>query len=138
MTLDTIYINEAKRIRKIYLTNLTNIVEKEDDIQTFLKMINDIKSDIEDNEENENIFQEKLLNINKNISKIKDHIMPYYDEIKKLDESQRILYNNIKDKYPNITDDEIQEQIVPYIKTIDLEFINKNKEIYQKIVDKKK
>lgn len=138
MTLDLIYINEAKRIRKVYLTNLTSIVEKEDDIQSFIKIIENIKTDIEEKEDNEKEIQDKLLDINKNIDKIKEHIMPHYDEIKKLDESQRTLYNNIKDKYPKITDDEIQEQISSHIKTIDLDFIKKNKEIYQKVVDKQK
>lgn len=138
MTLDSIYINEAKRIRKIYLTNLTSIVEKEDEIQTFIKIIDSIKSDIENGDDNQKDFQDKLLNINKNIGKIKEHIMPHYDKIKKLDESQRTLYNNIKDKYPDISDDEIQKQIAGHIKIIDLDFIKKNKEIYQKIVDKKK
>ena len=140
MIIDDIYINEAKRIRKVYLTNIANIVKKEDDIQKYFNIIENIKQDIDNNEENtdEEFFMKKLYDINDKIEKIKNHLMPYYENIKKLDKDQRILYNNIREKYPNITDDEIQQQIVEHVVEVDKEFTEKNKDLYNKILEKQK
>ena len=137
MILDKLYIEEAKRIRKTYLTNLVRIVEKEDEIQIYFKMIEDIKIQVENNKDKEDeFFISKLIEINNNIEKIQNVIMPHYEKIKKLDESQKILYNNIRDKYPDITDEEIQKQIVPHIIPIDQDFTKKNKELYDKVIEK--
>ena len=137
MILDKLYIEEAKRIRKTYLTNLVRIVEKEDEIQIYFKMIEDIKIQVENNKDKEDeFFISKLIEINNNIEKIQNVIMPHYDKIKKLDDAQKILYNNIKDKYPDITDEEIQKQIVPHIIPIDQDFTKKNKELYDKVMEK--
>jgi hypothetical protein len=138
MVLDKLYIDEAVRIRKTYLTNLAAIVEKEDEIQVYFGQIEDIRKQVEDSEPTnpDEFFVNRLLDINNNIEKIKNVIMPHYDKIQKLDESQRLLYNNIKDKYPNITDLEIQEQIVPHIIPVDQAFTKKNKELYDKVMEK--
>ena len=137
MTLDKLYIDEAKRIRKTYLNNLAAIVKKEEEIQEYFKMIEDIKEQVKNSEEtNDKYFMDKLVEINGKVDKIKDIIMPHYDEIKKLDDSQKLLYNNIKDKYPDTTDEEIQNQIVPHIHPIDQEFTKKNQDLYNKIIER--
>lgn len=139
MTLEQIYINESKRIRKVYLTNLANIVKKEDEIQLYFDMIESIRKQVKETDSsNEKYFIDKLMEINDKIEKIKSFLLPYYEEIKKLDNSQRILYNNIKDKHPDITDNEIQDQIMPHIISIDDNFIKDNKELYDKILSKEK
>ena len=137
MILDKLYIDEAIRIRKTYLNNLAAIVKKEDEIQKYFLMIEDVREEVEQNEApNQDYFVKKLTEINDNIEKIKSVIMPHYDTIKKLDESQKILYDNIKDKYPEITNDDIQSQIVPHIVPIDKEFTEKNVGLYNKMVEK--
>ena len=137
MILDKLYIDEAIRIRKTYLNNLAAIVKKEDEIQKYFLMIEDVREEVEQNEApNQDYFVKKLTEINDNIEKIKSVIMPHYDTIKKLDESQKILYDNIKDKYPEITNDDIQSQIIPHIVPIDKEFTEKNVGLYNKMVEK--
>jgi Mg2+ and Co2+ transporter CorA len=138
MTLDKLYIDEAKRIRKTYLKNLVEIVKKEDEIQRYFDMIEDIRKQVEENgeEANNEFFVKKLLEINDSVDKIKNVILPHYEVIKKLDDSQKTLYNNIRDKYPEITDDEIQSQVVPHILPIDKEFAEKNVGLYNKIMEK--
>lgn len=139
MILDKLYINESKRIRKVYLTNLANIVKKEDEIQLYFDMIENIKKEVKETDnQNEKYFIGKLMEINDNIEKIKSFILPYYENIKGLDEAQRTLYNNIKDKYPSMTDDEIKDQIMPHIIPIDEKFMKDNKELYDKILSKEK
>lgn len=141
MTIDEIYINESIRIRKTYLKNLLKIVESEEEIKNNVKHIEDIKKEIDRyKEEDINIDEKKIsstiLEINKNIDIIKKNIMPYSDSIKKLDEDQRILYNNIKDKYPSISREEIQSQILPHIIPIDNQFRKENAKLYEKIMNK--
>lgn len=137
MTLDKLYIDEAVRIRRTYLDNLAGIVRKEDEIQKYFEMIEDVRKEVAENENpDQEYFVKKLTEINDNIEKIRSIIIPHYDTIKKLDESQKTLYNNIKDKYPEITDDDIQSQIVPHVIPIDKEFSKKNVGLYNKIVDK--
>ncbi|MFW6233348.1 MAG: hypothetical protein ACOC3Z_01660 [Nanoarchaeota archaeon] len=141
MTIDEIYINESIRIRKTYLKNLLKIVESEEEIKNNVKHIEDIKKEIDRyKEEDINIDEKKIsstiLEINKNIDIIKKNIMPYSDSIKKLDEDQRILYNNIKDKYPGISREEIQSQILPHIIPIDNQFRKENAKLYEKIMNK--
>lgn len=137
MTLDKLYIDEAVRIRRTYLDNLAGIVRKEDEIQKYFEMIENVRKEVAENENpDQEYFVKKLTEINDNIEKIRSIIIPHYDTIKKLDESQKTLYNNIKDKYPEITDDDIQSQIVPHVIPIDKEFSKKNVGLYNKIVDK--
>lgn len=140
MTIDRLYIDEAKRIRKVYLTNLANIVQKEEEIDRYFKMIEKIKDEVKDNESvtNEQFFIGKLLEINDNIEKIKTFIIPHYERIQELDGAQKILYNNIKDKYPDITDEEIQSQVMPHIIPIDEKFMKDNEDLYNKILSKEK
>ena len=136
MTLDNLYIEEAKRIRKVYLTNLANIVLKEDEIEMYFGMIEEIREEVKNSEDgtDEQYFIKKLMEINDSIEKIKSFIIPYYEKIKDLDGAQKLLYNNIKDKFPNITDEEIQDQIMPHIIPIDERFTKENKELYDKIL----
>jgi vacuolar-type H+-ATPase catalytic subunit A/Vma1 len=140
MTLDKLYIDEAKRIRKVYLTNLANIVNKEDEIEMYFQLIENIKNEVNNSQNaiDEQFFISKLMEINDNIEKIKSFIIPHYEKIKELDGSQKTLYNNIKDKYPSITDEEVQDQIMPHIIPIDEKFMKDNKELYNKILLREK
>lgn len=140
MKIDRIYIDEAIRIRKSYLYNLSNIVEKESDINFYFNKIKEIGKKYENYEHNvdEKEILKTMLEINKHIDKIKNHMLPFNDNIKKLDEDQRLLYNNIKDKYPKLSDDEIQNQIVPHIIPVDDLFRMENEDLYNKIIEKDK
>lgn len=142
MILDDIYINEAIRIRKEYLYNLIEIIKKEEEIKKYFEQLENIKKRMESLTDTEREINEKditsvIIEISKNIDNIKKHILPYSDKIKKLDKDQRLLYNNIKDKYPNISNDEIQKQIVPHITPIDDKFRKDNKKLYEKILKDK-
>ncbi len=135
--IDLIYLNESKRIRKEYLENLAFIVKKEDEINFHINEINNIKNiinDIPENNKDEFINQLKIMD--ENIQKISKHIQKYYDNIKQLDVDQRKLYYNIKDKYPNIDDENIKNEIIEFIEPVNSEFIKNNSEIYNKINNK--
>lgn len=132
--IDLIYLNESKRIRKEYLENLAYIVKNEDVINFHINEINNIKDILNDSpDSNKDEFINQLKIMDENLQKISKHIQKYYDNIKQLDVDQRKLYYNIKDKYPNISDDDIKNEIIEFIEPVNNEFIKNNNEIYNKI-----
>lgn len=138
--IDKIYLNESKRIRMEYLNNLSYIILKEDEIKTYIDKLETIKNEIyelEDGNNFEDLYKNKLNEINYNIEKLKSYINHYHENIIKLDNDQRLLYNNIKSKYVDIADDDIKEQIIKYIKDVDVEFKRNNTELYNKLKNRK-
>lgn len=113
------YINEGVRLRKGYLENLKEILKQEPFIdgrkKNFEKLkeemeslvfsdINDIRKTME--------LNNKLIILEKEIKSIQDIIKPYYDKIELLKTERDRLYISIKEKYPNITDQEIEKEIM--------------------------
>jgi vacuolar-type H+-ATPase subunit E/Vma4 len=113
------YINEAKRIRRIYLQNIREIVKQEPKvierrnvarkIQEEMEItvhsdVNDLRKSLE--------LNSRLLVLEKEINAIQDIIRPFYDNIEKLKNDTDRLYLSIKEKYPDLDIDTIQEEII--------------------------
>ena len=122
--IDQLYINEARRIRKEYLTNLFYIVEKEGEMKEYLTIIETIKDELNDEDiiKNDKAYKEKTFKLSKNIEQLKKYIIEYDNNIKKLDKDQRTLYTNIKEKHIGITDEEMQKELIASIIDIDEKF----------------
>lgn len=122
MKIDKIYINEAIRIRKEYYDSINNILKQEkillkkkeeiDDLRDNMEEI--VHSDIHDLTKKLKL-NNHLLSIDRIIKKIQEQIRPDYEKIEKLRTDADNLYNSIKEKYPNIKEDEIKEEISPYL-----------------------
>lgn len=126
--IDEIYIKEAKRIRFEYLNNLVYISNEEENIQNLTLELNQIKEDVENSDKkSDTYYKDALFEVEKLIKKTTDKIIPFHKKIKELDKDQRNLYNNIKEKYPKLSDDDIKNYILPYIIEIDKQFKNKLK-----------
>lgn len=113
------YINEGIRIRKVYIQNLKEILKQEPIIAERKKSFQKIQSEMESVVESELNdvrktleLNSKLISIEKEINKIQDIIRPYYEAIEKLKEDSDRLYLVIKEKYPNITAAEIENEIM--------------------------
>jgi hypothetical protein len=113
------YINEGIRIRKAYIQNLKEIVKEEPRIMSRkssfeklqIEMGNVVKSDL--NEIRKTLeLNEKLIYLEKEIRSIQDIIRPFYDNIEKLKTDRDRLYESIKGKYPNITIEQIEKEIM--------------------------
>ena len=118
--IDDIYINEAKRIREEYLNNLVYITKEEQNITNLTVQLQDLAKDIENSDEkDETFYKDALFEIEIMIRKATDKIFPYHDKIKELDKAQKNLYDKIKDKYPKISDQDIQDSIIPHILELD-------------------
>lgn len=120
MKLDKIYIEEAKRIRREYLNNLKYIILQEDVLNNSKKKLEKITSDIDNNETTDIFNKDVLFQLSAIIETAVAKITPFNEKFKILDADQLKLYNAIKEKYPNITDIEIENEIVPYIDDIEL------------------
>lgn len=123
--IDKIYIEEAIRIRKEYLKNLLNVTKFEKVYQELFEKLEKEKEKVSNFDADiitqDDIFKYvKQLEVELNL--ILDKIRPYIEKIDDLDNEQRILYNNIKEKYIDITDEEIYKEIIPVIKEIDENF----------------
>jgi RecG-like helicase len=113
------YINEAKRIRRIYLQNIKEILKQEPFIEerkNFAKKIQNemdiaVQSDLNDVRKTLEL-NNKLLVLEKEIKKIQDIIRPFYDNIEKLKTDTDRLYLAIKEKYPNLDLNIIQNEIM--------------------------
>ena len=114
------YIDNAIRIRKEFLLVMTDILEKETEIVTHKNRINELMSSnekyINDNskspiEKIKKNIQNDLNDIESNIIKINNKLLPVLEKLEKLKKDSKELYSAIKDKYPNLSEQEIQNQI---------------------------
>ena len=120
------YIYSAVRIRKEYFQELEKIKEKEfiltkykeevRNVYSLLEnMVDGYKGTIESDEPFQKELNDKLNDIEKVMVETQKELQPYFDKIDFLKEESSILYNNILEKYPGITQEEIQEQIIPHL-----------------------
>jgi len=113
------YINEGIRIRKSYIQNLKEILLQEPNIMNRKKVFEKLQNEMEtlvysdQNEIRKTLeLNEKLLILEKEIKSIQDIIKPYYDSIESLKNDRDRLYLAIKEKYPNISDKQIEQDIM--------------------------
>jgi uncharacterized protein YhaN len=128
--IDEIYIKEAVRIREEYLNNLVYLAKEEENIKELTKELNQIAKDVEDSDaKGEKYYRDALFEVELTIRKATDKVIPYYDKTKELDKQQKNLYDTIKDKYPNISDEEMKKEIIPHIIKVDDKYRKKYGEI---------
>jgi len=121
--IDQIYINESIRIREEYLDNLLYIANEEEYITGLSKDLQTLNDEISESEKkDEKYYRDALFEVELMIRKATEKITPYYDKIKELDKKQRNLYNTIKDKYPDVTDEQMQKEIIPHILEVDMKY----------------
>lgn len=113
------YIKEGIRIRKAYLENIKMIINEEPKImerkKSFEKIQNEMNSIVVSdlNEIRKTLeLNEKLIYLEKEIRNIQDIIKPYYEKIEILKNDRDRLYLAITEKYPNITEKEIEQEIM--------------------------
>ena len=118
--IDKLYIDAAKQIREEYLKNLVYITQQEDRIKEMVNELSEISKKIDSSDiRDEEYYRGILRDVDKMINEANNKIKPYQDKIQQLDDEQRKLYHRIKEKYPNLSDDDLRNQIVPHIIELD-------------------
>lgn len=131
--IDKLYINEAIRIREEYLNNLIYIANEEDTIKGLTADLEQISKDVEEsNIKSDKYYRDALFEVELMIRKATEKIIPYHEKVKDLDKQQRKLYNQIKDKYPDITNEDIQNAIIPHIMEVDKKYKDKYSNLLKK------
>ena len=117
------YIKEGIRLRKTYIENLREILKQEPIINERKKYFDQIKDQMEKivfselNDVRKTLeLNNRLMDLDKEIKRIQELIRPYYNTIENLKTERDRLYVAIKEKYPNITDDEIEKEIMQNVK----------------------
>jgi chromosome segregation ATPase len=139
--MDKRYIDEMVRIRKEYLIlskTLSNYNIQKGDIKSQQEnnndnIVNKLLINISDtysviNEHIDNIDKElmddKIEEMKKTVRKIEEEIKNTKYKISKLEDQSDKLYDKIKEKYPNMTQDEMITIVKPYIEKVDISYKN--------------
>jgi hypothetical protein len=116
------YIKDGVRLRRSYIENLKEILKQEPAINDRKQAFEDLKVEMEKivysdlNDVRKTLELNNKLNIlDKEIRKVQEILKPYYDSIENLKTERDRLYIAIKEKYPNITDQEIESEIMAHI-----------------------
>jgi hypothetical protein len=127
LKIDKKYIDIAIKIRKEYFSELEMMKSKEeilnhyknevqliyDDLEKIVSSYNGI---VETDEPFQKELNSRLNEIEKIIVKTQKSLEPHLKKIEDLRKQSDILYNSIIDKYPELTSEEIQNQISEYLK----------------------
>ena len=121
------YIDTAVNIRREFVnlnSKLDNILNDLKDVADKLGNENDnlkkINADLGkfDKETSKDMIISKLLDMEKEANRLSKVYEPINDRIEQLKRDEENLYLNIKNKYPNLSDDEIVSEIRPFIEDI--------------------
>jgi len=115
--MDKIFIEQAKNIRRSYIKVSEDITKSEEKIEFFKQELKRLQEEL-NADMNEQLVIEKAAEIEKNLKLIQDIIIPLEEKIVKLQKDADKLFENIKDRYPNITVEEIQNSLIPYLEKI--------------------
>ena len=117
------YINEAIKIRKEYINIIEEIQQKENkifeskyEIEKIITETNSYVQKVSDKKVNDDeakkYLNDKLMDIETNIQNVQKELKPHFDKIEELKKSSQNLYHIISEKYPDMQQKEIQEQII--------------------------
>jgi predicted nucleic acid-binding Zn-ribbon protein len=124
--ISTFYIESAKAIRSQFLTLSQQLEKYQGELKQISQLLLDTARELEDYNNN-GIYKEKSMESIKNYivskldkldfesNKLAKKINPINEAIEKLKQDEIQLYQAIKDKYPNLTDLEIQQEIKKHL-----------------------
>jgi len=115
--MDKKFIEQAKNIRREYVKNLNDVIKCEEKINIYKKELTGIQENLLSNIE-EDILKTKIMDIEKNLKYIENIMEPFRKKVKRLEKEADTLFENIKEKYPNYTIIDIQNELIPHLKEI--------------------
>jgi hypothetical protein len=115
--IDLRFIEQAIRIRRDFLHSLKIANERQEVVMVYLDQLNKLKDDLDGIENKEDLIL-KIGEIEKSILVIEQEMNYHLKKREVLENDSKKLSEMVLDRYPGITEDEIKEQIYPYIKDL--------------------
>jgi chromosome segregation ATPase len=120
--MDKKFIEQAKSIRREYAKVIKEISSSEEKIEVYRNELKTIEVELKSVTSQGNIDQDKLrsrmMDMERNMKSIEEIITPYDKKVKQLEKDADKLFENIKERYPNITKEEIQQELIPHLAEI--------------------
>jgi len=113
--MDKKFIEQAKAIRREYVKNLNGVLKYEDKINKYKDELTEIEKHLEPN--NESLLQ-KMMEIEKNINAIESIMNPFTKRVKRLEKDADQLFDNIRERHPELSTQDIQNELIPHLKEI--------------------
>jgi len=129
INLDKRLIDESLRIREEYLKKIEEIKKNEDLFNNVKDELNNTYLILEGSDIDKEFIENKILKLTKDINKIENLINNILYKIDILKKDADKLFEKIKEKYSDITEEELINILYPYIKKLDSKFeniLNKN------------
>jgi dihydroxyacetone kinase-like predicted kinase len=129
INLDKRLIDESLRIREEYLKKIEEIKKNEDLFNNVKDELNNTYLILEGSDIDKEFIENKILKLTKDINKIENLINNILYKIDILKKDADKLFEKIKEKYSDITEEELINILYPYIKKLDGKFeniLNKN------------
>lgn len=115
--LDQRFIDMAVKIRRDFLKSLKEATQKQEIVNHYLNELNDLKTDLENSKNNDDLVS-KLKVIEQKIRIIENEMSVLVERRSKLEKEEIKLLETIKERYPEITEDELKQQIYPHIQNL--------------------
>lgn len=119
------YINHANLIRNEYINTINEISQSEEEINVHKDKIKELmiynEEYVKENSDKDldiikSALRDDLLEIDSKIEKIVSKLTPYLNKLEKLQKESKELFRAIKDKYPQMSEQDIQKEILFNIK----------------------
>lgn len=119
-TISELYINEAIRLRTKYFEVMKSIYNKSDELNESIAELEKINKfiqsiDVKNDKNLEHKIQEQHEFLESQVKKVQSKLQPHYDELMKIEEDTKILWDSIQEKYRGIPIAEIKKQIIPHL-----------------------
>lgn len=123
--IDSQFINNAKIIRSEFLSLMKSLNKYEKEVEKLaefyqnisreLEEYNDTLRDVKNISEVQSYLIGKMNELEIESQKLTNKITPINERIEKLRNEEHILYGKIKEKYPNISDEDLVKEISQYL-----------------------
>ena len=116
------FIDESLRIRKEYLNSLTELKDKETNISKIKNDILESYNLAHVNDIDKELMETKIKKLSSDIKKLQNNIEPIVIDIDNLKNDADRLFEKIKEKYPNVTKEDLIDSLSPHINNIDKDY----------------
>jgi hypothetical protein len=114
--MDKKFIEQAKNIRREYIKSVNDILSCEDKINYYKTKLSEVQLNMQSTSKDD--IRIKMMDIEKNIKVIENLMNPHTNKVKSLEKEADILFENIMERHPNYTKEDIQNELIPHLKEI--------------------